>query len=71
MYEATNINWDVTDGAEEMTEEEIQEVLLTLPAEVEIPSNITDNAEDDDVEENISDWLSDTYVFCHNGFDIQ
>jgi acetylornithine deacetylase/succinyl-diaminopimelate desuccinylase-like protein len=68
---ATNINWDVTDGAEEMTEEEIQEVLSTLPAEVEIPSNITDSAEDDDIEEIISDWLSDTYGFCHNGFDIQ
>ena len=68
---ATNINWDVTDGAEEMTEEEIQEVLSTLPTEVEIPSYITDSAEDDDIEEIISDWLSNTYGFCHNGFDIQ
>lgn len=66
-----NINWDVTDGAEEMTEEEIQEVLSTLPIEVEIPSCITDSVENDDIEEIISDWLSDTYGFCHNGFDIQ
>lgn len=68
---ATNINWDVTDGTEEMTEDEIQEVLSTLSTEVEIPSYITDSAEDDDIEEIISDWLSDTYGFCHNGFDIQ
>lgn len=68
---ATNINWDVTDGTEEMTEDEIQEVLSTLPTEVEIPSYIIDSAEDDDIEEMISDWLSDTYEFCHNGFDIQ
>lgn len=68
---ATNINWDVTDGAEEMTEEEIQEVLSTLPTEVEIPLCITDSIKNDDIEEIISDWLSNTYGFCHNGFYIQ
>ena len=67
---ATNINWDVTDGAEDMTEEEIQEVLSTLPTEIEIPLYIADSVENDDIEEIISDWLSDTYGFCHNGFDI-
>lgn len=54
--EAVNIQWD-TDGDEE--------VLVSLPTEVEIPETI---AEDDDV---ISDWLSDQFGFCHFGFGIE
>lgn len=34
---ATNIKWDITDGAEEMTEEEIADTLALLPTEVELP----------------------------------
>lgn len=59
---AINIKWDVTDGAEDMTENEIKEILGTLPTEVEIPKEIDF--------EDVSDWLSDTYGFCHFGFDI-
>lgn len=35
---------------------------LGLPFEIPIPENI----EDDD----IADWLSDTYGYCHKGFEI-
>lgn len=66
---AINIKWDVTDGAEDMTENEIEEILGTLPTEVEIPQKV--NFEDvSDYLEDVSDWLSDTYGFCHFGFDI-
>ena len=44
--------------------EEITENLLGLPDETEIPDNIADD------EDAISDWLSDTYGFCHDGFKL-
>jgi hypothetical protein len=51
---AVNIKWD-TDGDNEL--------LYTLPTEMEIPMGMTD-------EEEISDWLSDEVGFCHNGFKL-
>ena len=57
---AVNIKWD-TDGDMELLEE--------LPIEVEIPDYlITDD--EDDLLDNISDWLSDEYGFCHDGFEL-
>lgn len=53
---AVNIQWD-TDGDEE--------VLASLPTEVEIPESIE---KEDDA---ISDWLSDQFGFCHFGFAIE
>lgn len=35
----------------------------TLPKEVEIPDYVED-------EDDISDWLTDTYGYCHDGFEI-
>ena len=35
-----------------------------LPDEVDIPEELTD-------EEDIADWLSDEYGFCHDGFCIE
>ena len=61
---AVNIKWDVTDGAEDMTQEEINEILETLPTEIEIPNEIIDD--DDD----ISDYISDMTGFCHYGFEL-
>lgn len=55
---ATEIKWD-TDGD--------TEALASLPTEVEIPQDIAD-LDDDDA---ISDWLSDTFGFCHFGFNIE
>lgn len=65
---AINIKWDVTDSAEDMTKEEMDEILSTLPTEVEIPSYLI--TDEDDSLEDISDWLSDEYGFCHFGFDL-
>ena len=71
---AVNIKWDVTtDGAEDMTKEDMDEILSTFPAEVEIPDNLIDNNEDFDEDyyySDISDWLSDEYGFCHFGFEL-
>ena len=55
---ATKIQWD-TDGD--------TEALASLPTEVEIPQNIADQDDDDA----ISDWLSDTFGYCHFGFGIE
>ena len=66
---AVNIKWDVTDGAEDMTKEDMDEILLTLPTEVEIPNYLITNDKDDSLDD-ISDWLSDEYGFCHNGFEL-
>ena len=70
---AINIKWDVTDGAEDMTKEDMDEILSTLPTEVEIPDNLIDNNEDFDEDyyySDISDWLSNEYGFCHFGFEL-
>ena len=70
---AVNIKWDVTDGAEDMTKdmtkEDMDEILLTLPTEVEIPNYLITDDEDDLLDE-VSDWLSDEYGFCHDGFEL-
>lgn len=69
---AINIKWDVTDGTEDMTKKEMDEILNNLPTEVEIPSNITNdkNFDSDDLYEDCSDWLSNEYGFCHYGFEL-
>ena len=60
---ATNIKWDVTDGTEEMTQEEIDDLLSCLPTEVEIPEGIDENE--------VEDWLSDEYGYCQYGFILE
>lgn len=63
---ATNIQWDVTDDSEEMTQEKINELLEYLPTEIEIPEDI-----DSDDEEAISDYISNSTGFCHNGYCLE
>ena len=55
---ATNIKWDV---------DELED-LEYLPTEVEIPSYLI--TDEDDLLDDISDWLSDEYGFCHDGFEL-
>lgn len=57
---AKNIKWDIDEN--EIPPEEIETLQAYLPTEVEIPNDI-------DIDE-ISDWLSDTYGYCHYGFEI-
>lgn len=55
---AINIKWDV---------DELED-LDYLPTEVEIPSYLI--TDEDDLLDDISDWLSDEYGFCHDGFEL-
>jgi hypothetical protein len=60
-----NIKWD-TDGDKEL--------LKTLPTEIDITDEFDVNDYEDDEEQlldDISDWLSDTYGYCHFGFEIK
>lgn len=59
---AINIGWDITD--DDLTKNEQEDILAGLPTEVEIPDDLYD-------EDDISDWLSDEYGYCHNGFEIE
>ncbi len=64
---ATNIKWDV----------DYNEDNDMLPVDVEIPQTLIDSANEDgkvDIDvlcESVGDWLSDSYGFCHDGFDIE
>lgn len=57
MLKVTDIMWDID-------EEEYGNVIdeLCLPSEADIPNGIS--------EEDIADWLSDTFGFCVYEFDI-
>ena len=61
-YMVTNIQWD-TDGDKEN--------LMDLPAELSIDADTLSISDKDEIEETISDYLSDTYGFCHYGFDFE
>jgi hypothetical protein len=39
-----------------------------LPKLISISKSVLDMDEDDELEEVLSDYLSDTYGYCHNGF---
>ena len=60
-----NIKWD-TDGDKEL--------LKSLPKEIDITDEFDVNDYEDDEDQlldDISDWLSDTYGYCHFGFEIK
>lgn len=59
------IKWD-TDGDKEL--------LKSLPKEIDITNEFDINDYEDDEDQlldDISDWLSDTYGYCHFGFEIK
>lgn len=59
------IKWD-TDGN--------MKILKSLPKEIDISDefDVKDYEDDEDqLLDDISDWLSDTYGYCHFGFEIK
>ena len=61
----TNIKWD-TDGD--------MKILKSLPKEIDITDEFDVNDYEDDEDkllDDISDWLSDPYGYCHFGFEIE
>lgn len=69
-FNVFNILWDVDDAGE--NDLDAQEVLDSLPTETNVRVT-SDNADLDDnvsIADYISDYLSDEYGFCHNGFEF-
>ena len=66
----TNIKWD-TDGDED--------AFATLPQEIDVPEyflekknfEVDGEYSRDEMLDQLSDWLSDEYGFCHGGFDVE
>lgn len=61
-YIVTNILWDT---------DRDKETLTNLPAELSIDSDALGISDEDEIEETISDYLSDIYGFCHFGFSFE
>lgn len=61
----TNIKWDTAGD---------MKILKSLPKEIDITDEFDVNDYEDDEDkllDDISDWLSDTYGYCHFGFEIE
>ncbi len=56
----TNIKWDLDD------EEDAVEIRATLPKRMEF--DVDDNMTDDEIEEWLSDAITDETEWCHGGF---
>ena len=58
------IKWD-TDGN--------MKILKSLPKEIDISDefDVNDYEDEEQLLDDISDWLSDTYGYCHFGFEIK
>ena len=58
------IKWD-TDGD--------MKILKSLPKEIDITDefDVNDYEDEEQLLDDISDWLSDTYGYCHFGFEIK
>ena len=58
------IKWD-TDGDKEL--------LKTLPKEIDISNefDVKDYEDEEQLLDDISDWLTDTYGYCHFGFEVK
>ena len=48
-------------------------ILKSLPKEIDITDefDVNDYEDEEQLLDNISDWLSDTYGYCHFGFEIK
>lgn len=73
----SNIQWDVADGVEELSNEDKNEILSSLPTKVDLMiddlSNydVDANSSDEEIADAVSEWLSDKYEFCHKGFKLK
>lgn len=73
MKKVTNIKWD-TDGDQYTFDSLPQEVIL--PDKFSKENYVDENgnfgeAEKIEMLDDVSDWLSDEYEFCHDGFEIE
>lgn len=73
MKKVTNIKWD-TDGDQSVFDYLPQEIML--PEQFSKENYVDEDSRFGEAERNamlddISDWLSDQYGFCHDGFEIK
>lgn len=67
----------MADGVEELSNEEKNEILSSLPTKVDLMiddlSNydVDANSSDEEIADAVSEWLSDKYEFCHKGFKLK
>lgn len=61
FFKVFNINWDVDDIEE----------LEGLPKVINVVIEDNNNMDDDDIEEYLSDYITDEYSFCHDGFNYE
>lgn len=72
-----NIKWDVADGTEELSNQEKNEILSSLPTEINIMIDDLSNydvntkSSEDEIADAVSEWLSDKYGFCHQGYNLE
>lgn len=62
-----NIAWDISDG----NGDDEDDGEINLPDEVIHTFCNYNDIEDEDLLDEISDWLSDEYGFCHDGFEVE
>lgn len=69
VYKVTDIKWDLSgDG---LTKAEQSEILEALPKEVQVTisnNDVEDLDDDNEIDFYISEYLSDTYGYCHEGY---
>ena len=66
-YIVTNIAWDI----DELDIDDNEEAYENLPTEVEVTIDVEEEElDEEDAEYAISEYLSDEYGFCHDGFSM-
>ena len=71
-FKVTNIDWCVEVGEDVDTEEEKQEVINSLPTEVNVPDDVVEEDDPDEIiDELVADYLSDKFGWLVNSFSIE
>ena len=63
-YRASCIKWDRTDDDGEHVEADLPSEVVVTFEDLQLP----DNATDEEIENALSEYLTDYYGFCHDGF---
>ncbi len=67
-YVAKNIQWDKTDGDGIPIDVDLPNEVAVSFSEIQKAESIADNATDKEIQDALSDYLTDEYSFLHCGF---
>lgn len=70
-YVAKNIKWNKTDSKGNPIDVYLPNDVTVTFEDLQKNERLEDNATDEDIEEALSDYLTDTYGFYHYGFDFE